>query len=87
MFNLYQLDQPDKPNKRQIFRDNQKDLLEYYSHYEQISKIVSQTQKTIRDVNLKIENEVVVKKEDAAQFLDRKIKMMFEDPEYLKVIS
>ena len=84
MFNMYQMDQP---NKRQIFRDNQKELLEYYAHYDQISKIISQTQKTVQDVNLKVEKEVVGKKEDVTQFVERKIRMMFEDPEYLKVMS
>ena len=77
----------DQPNKRQIFRDNQKELLEYYAHYDQISKIISQTQKTVEDVNLKVEKEVVGKKEDVTQFVERKIRMMFEDPEYLKVMS
>ena len=77
----------DQPNKRQIFRDNQKELLEYYAHYDQISKIISQTQKTVQDVNLKVEKEVVGKKEDVTQFVERKIRMMFEDPEYLKVMS
>ena len=84
MFNMYQMDQP---NKRQIFRDNQKELLEYYAHYDQISKIISQTQKTVQDVNLKVEKEVVGKKDDVTQFVERKIRMMFEDPEYLKVMS
>ena len=81
---MYQMDQP---NKRQIFRDNQKELLEYYALYDQISKIISQTQKTVQDVNLKVEKEVVGKKEDVTQFVERKIRMMFEDPEYLKVMS